>query len=89
MELAEQIAALRKKHGFSQEELGEKLGVSRSGCFQVGIQPGGAGTGKIKGTLPNFWSFFKRIAAAGGKRSSKGRRESPFPTGGKKYSGTA
>ena len=29
MELAEQIAALRKKHGFSQEELGEKLGVSR------------------------------------------------------------
>ena len=27
MELAEQIAALRKKHGFSQEELGEKLGV--------------------------------------------------------------
>lgn len=29
MELAAQIAALRKKHGFSQEELGEKLGVSR------------------------------------------------------------
>lgn len=29
MDLANQIAALRKKCGFSQEELGEKLGVSR------------------------------------------------------------
>lgn len=89
MELAEQIAALRKKHGFSQEELGEKLGVSRQAVSKWESGQAVPGTGKIKGTLPNFWSFFKRIAAAGGKRSSKGRRESPFPTGGKKYSGTA
>ena len=29
MELADQIALLRKKSGLSQEELGEKIGVSR------------------------------------------------------------
>lgn len=29
MKLADRIAQLRKQFGFSQEELGEKLGVSR------------------------------------------------------------
>lgn len=37
MILAEKVASLRKRNGWSQEELADKLGISRHGPVIIGL----------------------------------------------------
>lgn len=59
MILAEKIMEERKKNGWSQEELAEKLSVSRQGGVKMGECPVNTGSAEGDPAVRDFWGEYR------------------------------